>query len=202
MQRKLWLFASFIFTLLRVTRADAVMVTPFNIEELTQRADKVFAGTCVKISRGVTAQNIPVVEVTFSVAEKIKGEIGETITFQQIDPQGQRLPAPAPAADERIREAPQGIFSAAAIAGLPSYSVGEEAVMFLAAPGRLGLTAPIGLTQGKLPVTTLASGEKVVTNSSLRKTALTNSALPEPGKGAQYGRFLIVLRTLAGSHQQ
>lgn len=202
MQNTLRLLGSFLTALLFVTRTDAVMVTPFNIEELTQRADKVFVGTCTKVSRSVNAQDIPVLEVTFTVTEAVKGDVGQTVTFQQLDPQGQSLPTTKPHPDERISEAPLGIFSAAKIAGLPTYSVGEEAVVFLAAPGKLGLTTPIGLTQGKLPVTTLASGQKVVTNSSLRKSALTDSALPEPGKEARYERFLTVLRTIAGSRQQ
>ena len=69
--------------------------------------------------------------------------------------------------NERLRENPLRIFSARGNRGLPSYTPGEEVLLFLAAPGKLGLTAPIGLTQGKLPVTTLASGEKIITNTSL-----------------------------------
>jgi hypothetical protein len=196
MQRKFWAIATFIVGLVLAIRAEAVMVMPFNIEELAKRADKVFVGTCTKVSQSVNAQNIPVIEVTFTVTEAVKGKVGETVTFQQVDPQGQRSPTPRPTADERVSENPQSIFSAAAIAGLPYYTPGEEALLFLATPGKLGLTAPIGLTQGKLPVTTLASGEKIITNTSLRKTALTDGAIPDPGRTARYDRFLTVLRTI------
>lgn len=199
MQRDRWLLSPFIFVLLLITRADAVMVTPLNVEELTNRADKVFVGTCVNVARSVTAQGLPIVSVTFTVTESVKGDVGSTITFQQLDPQGQRPIATPPAPDERVSENPQSIFSAAAIANLPQYTPGEEALLFLAAPGKLGLTAPIGLTQGKLPVTTLASGEKVITNTALRKTALTDSSLPDPGKTARYDRFLTVLRTITST---
>jgi len=202
MQRNLLLLGSFIFTLLLVTHADAVMVTPFNVEELTKRADKVFVGTCTKVSHGVTVQGLPMVEVTFAVTEAVKGDVGTTVTFQQIDPQGQRPTVAAPAPGEQVSENPQGVFSAAAIAGLPRYTPGEEALLFLAAPGRFGLTAPIGLAQGKLPVTTLPSGEKMITNTALRKTTLTDSSLPDPGKSAGYGRFLAVLHTITGTSQK
>ena len=196
MQRKLWAVAVLIVALILSARAKAVMVIPFNIEELAKRADKVFVGTCVKVSRSVNAQGVPMLEVTFTVTEAVKGDLGSTVTFQQIDPQGQRPPTPATTPDERVSENPQSIFSAAAIAGLPSYTPGEEALLFLAAPGKLGLTAPIGLTQGKLPVATLSSGEKIITNTALRKTALTDAALPDPGKTVRYDRFLTVLHTI------
>lgn len=202
MQRKLWIICTLAVALLCSAHVDAVMVTPFNVEELTKRAEKVFVGTCMKVSRSVTTQGIPVVEVTFAVTESVKGDVGTTVTFQQIDPQGQRPTVTSPAPDERVSENPQSIFSAAAIATLPRYTPGEEALLFLAAPGKFGLTAPIGLTQGKLPVTTLASGEKIITNTALRQTTLTDSPLPGPGKTARYDRFLTVLRTITGTSQK
>lgn len=202
MQRKVCAIATFIVSLVLAIRVEAVMVMPFNIEELAKRADKVFVGTCTKVSHSVNAQGVPVVEVTFAVSEAVKGEVGTTVTFQQIDPHRQQPSASAPTVNERLRENPLGIFSAAAIAGLPSYTSGEEVLLFLAAPGKLGLTAPIGLTQGKLPVTMLTSGEKTITNTSLRKTALTDGAVPDPGKTARYDRFLTVLRTITDANHK
>ena len=68
------------------------MVMPFNVEELARRAEKVFVGTCTKVSHKVNDRGIPVVEVTFAVAETIKGEAGSTVTFQQFDAQPQPHP--------------------------------------------------------------------------------------------------------------
>ncbi|MGE0820577.1 MAG: hypothetical protein AB7G75_00745 [Candidatus Binatia bacterium] len=196
MQRNSWHLAAVMAILLLATRAEAVMVMPFNVEELTQRADKIFVGTCTKISPTVTAQGIPVLEVTFSVSAALKGEIGHTVTFQQLNPNGQRKSVPTAQPGGLIQENPNSMLNLATLAQVPTYSVGEEVVLFLAAPGKLGLTAPIGLTQGKLPVTTLASGHKVITNTALRKTGLRDSALPDPGKTAEYDKFLAVLQTL------
>ena len=195
MKRKAWVIIALLVTIEFSSRAEAVMVVPFNLEELARRAEKVFVGTCTKVSHKVNDRGIPVVEVTFAVAETIKGETGSTVTFQQFDAQT-RLPLPPTTANDRIRELPQGIFAKAALIGMPTYQPREEVVLFLAAPGKLGLTSPIGLVQGKLPITTLASGEKMVTNTALRKTATTDSTLPDPGKTARYDHFLKALRTM------
>jgi hypothetical protein len=196
MQRKFWAACTlatilFFFS----TRIEAITVMSFSVEELAARAEKVFVGTCTNVSHKVNDRGVPVVEVTFAVAETIKGEVGSTVTFQQFDAQTRLLP-PSAAANDRIRELPQGIFAKAALIGMPTYRLREEVVLFLAAPGKLGLTSPIGLVQGKLPITTLASGEKMVTNTALRKTATTNSTLPDPGKTARYDHFLKALRTV------
>jgi hypothetical protein len=177
------------------SRAEAIMVMPFNVEELARRAEKVFVGSCTNVSHKVNERGIPVVEVTFAVAEAIKGEVGSTVTFQQFDSQTQPPPQPN-TANDRIREHPQGMFAKAALIEMPTYRPREEVVLFLAAPGKLGLTSPIGLVQGKLPITTLASGEKMVTNTALRKTTTTDSTLPDPGKTARYDHFLKALRTV------
>jgi hypothetical protein len=195
MKRKAGVIIALLVTMGFSSRAEAIMVMPFNLEELARRAEKVFVGTCTNVSHKVNDRGIPVVEVTFTVAETIKGEVGSTVTFQQFDAQTQPPPQPT-TANDRIRELPQGIFAKAALIGMPAYWPGEEVVLFLAAPGKLGLTSPIGLVQGKLPITTLASGEKMVTNTALRKTATTDSTLPDPGKTARYDHFLKALRTM------
>jgi hypothetical protein len=195
MKRKAWVTIALLVIIGFSPRAEAVMVMPFNVEELARRAEKVFVGTCTNVSHKVNESGISVVEVTFVVTETIKGEVGSTVTFQQLDAQTQP-PFQPTTANDRIREHPQGIFAKAALIGMPTYRPGEEVVLFLAAPGKLGLTSPIGLVQGKLPVTTLASGEKMVTNTALRKTATTDSTLPDPGKAARYEHFLKALRAV------
>jgi len=195
MKRKTWTTIALLVIIGFSPRAEAVMVMPFNVEELARRAEKVFVGTCTNVSHKVNDRGIPVVEVTFVVTETIKGEVGSTVTFQQFDAQT-RLPPPPTTANDRIRELPQGIFAKAALIEMPTYQLRQEVVLFLAAPGKLGLTSPIGLVQGKLPIITLASGEKMVTNTALRKTATTDSTLPDPGKTARYDHFLKALRTM------
>lgn len=179
--------------------ANAIMVMSFDVKDLTTRAEKIFVGTCTDVSHKVNGQGIPVLEVTFMVSETVKGNVGTTITFQQLDTQAKR-PSFSKSQD-RIQENPQRVGSAIALANLPSYTIGEEALLFLAAPGKTGLTAPIGFTQGKLPISTLASGKKMITNTAFRKTDSSDSALPAPGKTAQYEQFLTAVRKLAQQGQ-
>jgi len=201
MQRKLWAIAILPIALIFSVRTEAIMVMSFTVEELMARAEKVFIGTCTNVSHRVNDQGIPVTEVTFAVSEAVKGEVGTTVTFQQLDTQAQQRPLRS-ASQDLLQENPQGFAANAVIANLPNYLPGEEVLLFLAAPGKLGLTAPIGFTQGKLPVTTLTSGEKVITNTAFTKTTAANSTFPDPGKTAQYEQFLKALRALTQPEHQ
>ena len=167
------------------------MVMPLSVEELTQRADKIFVGTCIQAERGVNAQGMPVLTITFAVAESLKGVTGETVTFQQLDP------TPQPSPNPHIRSH----WSNAALVGLPTYTPGENVLLFLAKPGKFGLTSPIGLQQGKWPITVGSTGKKSITNRALRPTTLSNNALPAPGKAAHYQKSVAAVRVLAQPQQ-
>jgi hypothetical protein len=195
MMRRIWTLTIFIAGMLSTMTAEAVMVLPVNVEELASRAEKIFVGTCTNVENKVNASGIPVLEVTYSVQEGIKGEVGATVTFQQLDstrgePASRASSAPSPYRVNSIWKA------AATSVRLPTYIKGEKTLLFLARPGQMGVTAPIGLFQGKLPISTSTAGEQVITNTALKKTALKDSTLPEPGKTAQYERFLTALRTI------
>jgi hypothetical protein len=195
MKRRIWIITVFIVGTLSTTLAQAAMVLPVNVEELAGRAEKIFVGTCTKVEQKVNANGIPVVEVTYSVQEGLKGEVGKTVTFQQLD-----AARGEPSAQASSSQSPYRVNStwkaAATSVRLPTYAKGEKTLLFLARPGKMGITAPIGLLQGKLPISTSANGEQVITNSALKNTALKDAALPEPGKAAQYDRFLTALRTI------
>ena len=195
MMRRIWTLTVFIAGMLSVMTAEAVMVLPVNVEELVSRADKIFVGTCTNVESKVNAHGIPVVEVTYAVKESLKGEVGETITFQQLDSAQHASSGTTGSTQSPYRV--HSIWEAAATSvRLPTYAKGEKTLLFLARPGQMGITAPIGLFQGKLPISTLTTGEQVITNTALKKTALKDSTLPEPGKTAQYERFLTALRTI------
>lgn len=184
-------------SLILATTATAVMIMPLDVEEMTQRAGKIFVGTCTKVEREVNAQGMPIVAVTFTVSEAIKGEVGQTVTFRQIDPTARAQSEAAVPQSSRFRV--RSLWSAAALANVPSYAPGEEALLFLGREGKLGLTAPVGLSQGKFPVRALGSGEKVITNTALKTMPSTGVAFPEPGKTAQYGYVVKTIRALAQS---
>ena len=48
MKRKLWVIYSAISYNSFSSRTEAIMVMPFNMEELAKRAEKVFVGTCMR----------------------------------------------------------------------------------------------------------------------------------------------------------
>lgn len=99
---------------------------PLNLDEITDSADRVFAGICEKIEvidRDFVS-NLPVVKYTFTVSEAIKGVTTDKITFTQWKP-------------------------TAVDAG---YEVGQKYVIFLYPNSRLGLTSPVGYMQGKFEV--------------------------------------------------
>src|SRR5512147_671733 len=99
MQRRFWVIGVLIVALCFPTHTAATMVMSISVEELAARAEKVFVGTCTNVSHRVNGHGIPVTEVTFAVSEVVKGEIGTTVTFQQIDTQAQQRPLKAASKD-------------------------------------------------------------------------------------------------------
>lgn len=195
MRKQIWTLAICLAGMLSIVTAEAAMVLPVNVEELAGRAEKIFVGTCTSVEQKVNANGVPVLEVTYAVQEGIKGEVGATVTFQQLD-----STRSDPSVTTGSSQSPYRVNSiwkaAAASVKLPTYAKGEKALLFLARPGQMGVTAPIGLFQGKLPISTSSTGEQLITNTALKKTALKDSALPAPGQTAQYERFLTALRTI------
>jgi len=193
--KKIWTLIIFSVGIFSTVLAEAAMVLPVNVEELAKRADKIFVGTCTNVETKVNAYGIPVVEVTYAVNESIKGDVGETVTFQQLDSTPQTSSVEPLASQSPYRS--HSMWEAAATSvKLPSYSKGEKTLLFLARPGQMGITAPIGLFQGKLPISTSTTGEQIITNMALKNTALKDVSLPEPGKTAKYENFLTALRSV------
>ena len=99
---------------------------PLNLDEITDSADRVFAGTCEKIEEieKDPISNLRVVRYTFKVTEGIIGVNSDEITFTQWKP-------------------------TTIDAG---YVIGKKYVIFLYPNSRLGLTSPVGYMQGKFLV--------------------------------------------------
>lgn len=50
------------------------MVIPLNLEQITERADKIFVGTCQDIDEAIDENGLRATYLTYSVEETIKGE--------------------------------------------------------------------------------------------------------------------------------
>lgn len=118
--------------------AHATTLLPLDALELARRADRIFEGEVVSVERAIDENRLPVMFVTIRVTDGIKNAYpGETITFKQIDE---------------------------FIPGLPHYEAGEHVLLFLAGVSRLGLTAPLGLGQGRFRVGEDVLGRKMLIN--------------------------------------
>ncbi len=195
MSRLAWVIGILAACLALTINAQATMIMPFSVEEMAQQADKIFVGTCLEVRRSLHAHRIPMLTVSFAVTEVLKGDIAKTLTFQQIAPISQGLVELTP----KLREnRPVPILGpAVSLPGLPNYSSGQEMLVFLARPGKLGLTAPVGLFQGKMVVRATVAGKKFITNRALKKTQIAPIPLPAPGERASYEQFVEAIRILA-----
>lgn len=110
---------------------QATTLVRYDLEGLTRRADRVFVGTC-KESHTELIGGQPYTRLKFEVGEVVKGQ---AVTSVEVclpggEYGGQRL----------------------YLAGMPQFAPGEEVVLFLTEPDRLGHPWPVGLGQGKFRV--------------------------------------------------
>jgi hypothetical protein len=129
---------------------QALKVRPLNLEQLTERAGRIFSGRCVEVR--VTHDSDfghPVTEVTFRVERTVKGQAGETLTVKLFG--------------DRINPG-RGIVD------LPGFRRGEHVVLFLYPDSSLGLTSAVGLGQGKFRVFEDKQGRSVASNPYGNKT--------------------------------
>lgn len=134
--------------------ARALTVLQLNLEQLTALSEKVFAGRCLSVVYERDPSGRPVQTVTFEATQILKGEPEQRITFRQLR---------SLRSIDELGETKDGLRITGLERDLPQYEVGEEAVIFLSAEGGLGLTAPVGLAQGKFAVID-RGGAKVVIN--------------------------------------
>lgn len=181
-----WMIGLLLVGLFMAAKAEAASVLPLSVEQMTRGAEKIFVGTCIATEESVNEYGLSVLTVTFTVQEALKGDMGQTVTFRQLNPI--QPPPPQPGVG--------GLWQDIQTFGLPSYTHGEEAVLFLAKEGKIGLTAPLGLAQGKMPVAVTATGGKQVINQAWRIELPQNPAIPLPGKVGDYTQFVTTLRNM------
>jgi hypothetical protein len=122
-------------------RAQA-MSTPVNLTYLVKRADVIVQGqvTDVQDENLPGYPNIKTVKVTLTVEGMTRGPQGNTYTFREISPA------------LRMKE------------GKKKYQAGQRFILFLPAPSQDGLSAPIGMEQGRFHIGRDAKGNDTIAN--------------------------------------
>jgi len=124
--------------------ALATQVRPLNLEEMTDRAARIFYGRCIfaeAVHDPVLGADVTV--LTFAVIRAVKGDSGGRVTVRML----------------RTDDS-----------GLPRFRPGEEVVIFLYGESRLGLSSPVGLDQGKFSVSVDKLGRRIAVNSLGNRT--------------------------------
>src|SRR6185437_5040077 len=161
-----------LFLIAAAIPAQATSVLPVDLDHMVKSAAVAFQGTVTDVhtERDPQAGDRIVTFVTFQVDDALKGPVGSTYTLKQI---GGRLPT-----GESLR-----------IDGIPSYTVGESYVVFLTGPSSLGLSSPVGLSQGRFRIETTAGGREVSNGRDFRDmtASIPQQALP-PGARARFAQ--------------
>lgn len=149
---------------------DATTVRLLTLEEMIKAADTIFVGKCIAVESRRDEYGFPATYATFLVIEQIKGQLGEKVKIKQIG-----------------GEAP-GVFK---LPNLPTYTVGEEVLLFLHPTSRYGFTSPVGLHQGKWSVVESGPGKKMLRRSVTGSLVVKGSAGALYGQRDKWGRRLL-----------
>lgn len=173
-------FAACLLGLALAGPAGAVTVRPLPLDEIIDTATVAFQGTCIgNRTERDEATNLVVTYTTFAVKDVLKGAVQSTHVVKQI---GGKMPA----GESSFR-----------VAGVPTFVVGEDYVVFLAGISAAGFSSPIGLAQGRFTVQQDASGQRVSNGRDFREmtAGMPSVVLPEaaarvPGKAPAPVRHL------------
>ncbi len=146
------LLALLLPVLLCAAPLQASQVRSIDLEQMTQRAARIFSGRCIET--GVVFDPVlgrEVTVATFRVHRAVKGVTGDTVTVR-MDSGGGATDAPA---------------------GIPVFRTGEEVVLFLYGESTLGLSSPVGLGQGRFKVVTDKQGRRLALNDFGNRNLLT-----------------------------
>jgi hypothetical protein len=111
--------------------AHAMVVAQRDFPELVARAEQIVAGTVTDIKQGADASGAPATYVTFSDLTVLKGDVGETLTLRFYGGESGGV--------------------AVHIPDMPTFSVGDRAVLFVAGNGR-DVCPLVGVWQGRFNV--------------------------------------------------
>lgn len=119
--------------------ARATSVLPLFLDEIVADAAVAFQGTCTENRSAYDSQTgFVVTYTTFAVTDVLKGTVGATHTIKQVGGH----------AGNRVYVSE----------GTPSFTVGENYVVFLYGVSSAGFSSPVGLNQGRFSVRQTANG--------------------------------------------
>lgn len=132
----------------------ASQVRPLNVEQMTERAARIFSGRCVATEIVVdTELGVAVTVATFEVDRVAKGDVGGTVALRMLGGDGVGT-------DD--------------MAGMPRFRAGDEVVLFLYGESASGLSSPVGLGQGRFSVVTDKLGRKIALNDFANRNLLVD----------------------------
>ncbi len=112
---------------------QASITVPLSLEKMTDRAERIFVGTCTSTHSYWKERKIWT-DVTFQVERHLKGKAVAQVTFRQL---GGSVREPAPVAMR--------------VAGMAEFRAGESALLFLER-AHDGTETLLGLSQGRVPL--------------------------------------------------
>jgi hypothetical protein len=135
-----------------IGRASATTVLPLTLDDIVGNAAIAFQGTCTENRSEQDSQtNLVVTYTTFAVHDVLKGKPGETYTIKQV---GGEIP---------------GREIAFKVHGVPTFTPGEEYLVFLPPPSSAGFSSPVGLSQGRFTVAGQAANREIANGRDFRE---------------------------------
>jgi len=193
--RHLMFFAA---TLAVVLPLSAATVVQMNLQEMVNRADKIFRGTVLDAREGtVTAGGgqLPVVTYRIRVDESFKGSYSNVKGMQiaEIKMVGKLKPGSA-----------STVRSLSPLSDLPRLEVGKEYLLLTTAQSSIGLSTTVGLGQGRFSLYG-KPGQEVAVNDA-KNYGLFNGMAPSPttsippeGQPLPYSDLASLIRDLVGA---
>lgn len=136
-----------------------------NIVDLLQQSDLILRGTVSHVTDGIDERGIPYTEVTLTVSDAIKGEVGKEYTFRQF---GLLKPRDLGNGKMNLMVTP---------AGWATYAKGEDTILFLRKKAAwTGLQTTAALGHGKFKVA-MANATNQANNAGLFKNVQISPAL-------------------------
>ena len=138
--RYVTVLVSLVLVAMSANVAFAKSIKKQNLVELLNHTDSILVGTVSKKTDGFQG-GLPYTEIELQVGQSIKGNHGKDYTFRQFG-----LIEPRAMADGRVN-------LMVTPAGWPTYTVGEQVMLFLHKPAaETGFQTTAGLTQGKFTI--------------------------------------------------